>query len=44
MSTAKKTKVAKEETKDIKKPKGAEPENATSAKDAKKVSISKKKS
>jgi len=41
MNTPKKT--TKAEIKDQKKSKGAEPENATSAKDAKKVSTSKKK-
>jgi hypothetical protein len=40
METSKKTKKA--EIKDQKKPKGAEPENATSAKDAKKVGTTKK--
>jgi hypothetical protein len=41
MKTPKKT--VKAEIKDQKKPKGPEPENQTSAKDAKKVSTTKKK-
>jgi hypothetical protein len=41
MKTPKKT--IKAETKDQKKPKGSEPENETSAKDAKKITTSKKK-
>lgn len=37
-----KSKTEKAETVDQKKPKGSEPENATSAKDAKKVPVKKK--
>ncbi|MES2456046.1 MAG: hypothetical protein V4594_10910 [Bacteroidota bacterium] len=43
MSTPKKAKTVKAEITDQKKPKGSEPENATSAKDAKKVGTTKKK-
>ncbi|MES2828855.1 MAG: hypothetical protein V4687_11885 [Bacteroidota bacterium] len=39
-----KNKTEKAETTDQKKPKGSEPENATSAKDAKKVPVKKKSS